>query len=92
MRIIYLSNFFNHHQKPLADELYSILGPNYSFIETLREFPKEQATLGYHSYDVPYVKNYYEDKDRIDQLIEDVDVVIYGEASPYITTSTSSIN
>lgn len=80
MRLLYISNFFNHHQKPLADELYEILGVDYTFVETWDGIPSEQLTLGYHTYNVPYVKRYSEEKERIDQMILDADVVIYGEA------------
>lgn len=80
MKLIYLSNFFNHHQKPLADALFAILGENYSFIETWDGIPEEQKKLGYHQYDVPYVKQYSHEKDVIDLKIMEADVVIYGEA------------
>ena len=80
MKLVYLSNFFNHHQKPLADELYSILGDNYTFIESWEGIPAEQSNLGYHTYDVPYVLKYSDEKAKINQLLWDADVVIYGEA------------
>lgn len=80
MRIVYLSNFFNHHQKPLADELYAILGQDYTFVETWEGIPLEQKILGYRTYDMPYVKRYSEERMVIDQMILDADVVIYGEA------------
>ena len=80
MRLIYLSNFFNHHQKPLADALFAILHEDYSFIETYDGIPEDQKNLGYHTYDVPYVLKYSEEKSKIDRLLWDADVVIYGEA------------
>ena len=33
MKIVYYSNFINHHQANLADELYGLTGGNYSFVE-----------------------------------------------------------
>lgn len=80
MKLIYLSNFFNHHQKPLADALYAILGNDYCFIETWEGIPSEQKRLGYHEYEVPYVKKYSEERQLIDKMIMEYDVVIYGEA------------
>lgn len=80
MTLLYLSNFFNHHQKPLADALFSMLGDDYCFVETWGGIPEEQQKLGYHNYSVPYVKKYSEAKDEIDFLILDADVVIFGEA------------
>lgn len=80
MKLMYLSNFFNHHQKPLADALFGILGEDYSFVETWDGIPEEQQKLGYHQYEVPYVRQYSREKDVIDNMIKEADVVIYGEA------------
>ena len=33
MKIVYYSNFINHHQANVADELYRLTGGNYSFVE-----------------------------------------------------------
>ena len=79
MKLIYLSNYFNHHQKFLADELYKRLGCDYFFVET-KEVPEDKIKLGYHRYSEPYVLQYNrETKDNLDQLIYDADVVLFGE-------------
>ncbi len=80
MKIVYLSNFFNHHQKYLADELYKRLGDGYKFVETM-EVPEDKIQLGYHQYTEPYVLKYCQDnREVIDRLIEEADAVICGEA------------
>lgn len=79
MKIVYLSNFFNHHQKPLADELYGATNHNYWFVETT-SLPPSKVKLGYTEYDVPYVVRYDEQKDLVDRLILEADAVICGEA------------
>ena len=81
MKLLYLSNMFNHHQKPLADELYRLLGDgNYYFVET-EEMQLEQRKLGYQQYEVPYVLKYSEKtSSRIIRMLCDFDVVICGEA------------
>lgn len=80
MQIIYLSNYFNHHQKPLSDTLYEILGENYRFVET-KDVPKYRKDLGYHELSTPYLLKYNEEsRNKISQLINEADVVIYGEA------------
>lgn len=80
MKLVFLSNFFNHHQKFLSDVLYEHLGNGYRFIET-SVIPKMQKTLGYHSYDVPYVMQYNANtKHEIDRLILEADIVHVGEA------------
>lgn len=81
MTIVYLSNFFNHHQKFLSDVLYEHLGEgNYYFVET-SVIPETQKKLGYHSYDVPYLLQYNErTKVDIDRIIMEADIVQFGEA------------
>ena len=32
--VVFISNFFNHHQQALADNLYQLLGENFCFVET----------------------------------------------------------
>lgn len=81
MKIIYLSNIFNHHQKPLADALYKMLGPdNYYFVET-QVMQEEQLKLGYIRYSEPYIIKLTDStKHCITKMIDDFDVVICGEA------------
>ncbi len=80
MRIVYLSNFFNHHQKPLADELYEATGHNYWFVET-KAMPRSTIELGYTEYKRPYIISYSEsNRNYIQGLIREADVVICGEA------------
>ena len=79
MIIVYLSNFFNHHQKPVADAFYKMTDGNYWFVETAN-MSEEQKLLGYHKYEVPYTINYADDKQKVIHLIREADVVIHGEA------------
>lgn len=79
MRIVYLSNYFNHHQKPLSDAFYAKTNGDYVFVETT-EMPKERKRLGYKELVAPYVLSYLENKDLVDSLILSADVVILGEA------------
>lgn len=59
MKILYLSNMFNHHQKPLADNLYKLLGDgNYYFVET-QEMADEQRRLGYAQYCLKIIISLY---------------------------------
>jgi len=81
MKLVYLSNMFNHHQKPLADNLYKLLGDgNYYFVET-QEMREEQKKLGYVQYNEPYIlKLDIKTKNIIIKMISEFDVVICGEA------------
>ena len=80
MKIVNLSCYYNHHQKPLADAMYALLGDEYYFVETTG-VPEFRKKLGYREIAAPYVLKYNEEsKASIDQMVMDADVVIYGEA------------
>lgn len=81
LKIVFVSNYFNHHQKPFCEELYKRLGDNFKFISTsvMREERKE---LGYVQNDFPdYVVLSYESEQQkklASLLIKEADVVIAG--------------
>lgn len=79
MKVIYLSNFFNHHQKPLSDALYKLTEGNYWFVE-ITDMGEEQKLLGYQQYNVPYAIKYCNHKQEVENLIVQADIVILGEA------------
>lgn len=54
IKLAFYTNFDNHHQIPLADELYRIYGNSYIFI-TRENIPKGFLRKGYHHYDRPYI-------------------------------------
>ena len=79
MKIIFLSNIFNHHQKSLSDELFK-LNPDYFFVET-EDMHDEQRNMGYAVAEkLPYVLSYERDRLFCDKLINEADVVIIGSA------------
>lgn len=80
MKVVYVSNFFNHHQKPLSECLFKLTEGSYWFIGT-GKMSDEQKSLGYEDMNAPYVLNYSKDnKEKIDQIIMEADVVQFGEA------------
>lgn len=80
MKVINLSCYFNHHQKPLADVMYAMLGDDYHFVETTG-VPEFRKRLGYQEITAPYVLKYNDQTcGKIDRMIMDADAVIYGEA------------
>ena len=79
MKIVFLSNIFSHHQKPLSDELYR-LNSDYFFVET-EDMHDEQRNMGYAVAEkLPYVLSYEHDRLFCDKLINEADVVIIGSA------------
>ena len=89
MTIAYFSNFINHHQVHLSDELYRLTGGNYYFVETLC-MPDWLRKSGYQDYTSrPYVIKAWEDKLQFDKamaLALESDVVLFGgvETLPFI--------
>lgn len=85
MKIVMVSNYFNHHQKPLSDAFYARIGDDYTFIETTT-MSAERLALGWGMNEKPsYVKQAYTDdeaKKACQRLLDEADVVIYGSA-PY---------
>ena len=81
MKIIYLSNHFHHHQKPLADFLYEVNGDGYRFVEMNQELHISRKELGFKEYKVPYTIKYVGNEQFVDKLIMDADAVICGDAS-----------
>ena len=83
MRVVFLSNYFNHHQKPFSDAMYKRLGADYVFIETdeMGEFRKK---LGYEMESLPeYVlpmKFTLANFEAIKEIINEADVLVTGAA------------
>ena len=90
MTIAFVTNFYNHHQKPLADVLFSILGDDYYFIETA-SISEERLKMGWGGEEKPsYVlRSYLSEfsKNKCQDIIDKADVVICGSA-PYSMLKT----
>ena len=83
MNILLLSGFFNHHLKPVSDQLYRNDRVTHYFVST-EPMPEERKTFGYHMEQFPpYVCPAYESeiqKRRALALLDEADVVITGSA------------
>lgn len=78
MKIVFLSNFFNHHQRPLSDQLDQRMPRQYHFIETT-EIPEERLKMGYGEKNIPdYVVPVK--SDEVKPIIDNTDVIIMGSA------------
>ncbi|MBP5661516.1 MAG: glycosyltransferase [Lachnospiraceae bacterium] len=79
MQITFVSNYINHHQTPVSDELYKLTGGSYTFIQT-EPMEQERINMGWDksAAERPYVKLYYEDREACDELIMKSDCVIFG--------------
>ena len=82
MKIVFVSNYFNHHQRALCDELYKITDGNYKFVVT-EEMSEERKNLGYGESSIPDYVVSAEDKlgeAECKKLVDEADVVLYGSA------------
>ncbi len=83
MKIVFVSNFYNHHQSELAKNLFRLTDGEYCFIET-EPIEEERTKMGWGEKVTPsYVKQSYtsaENYNECQSLIDSADVVIYGSA------------
>lgn len=86
MKIVFVSNYLNHHQIPFSDEMYRLTNKNYFFIAT-EKMEEERLTMGWENdmEGVPYLMKTYETPDKCLELIREADVVIVGSAPIEIT-------
>jgi len=82
MMIVFVSNFFNHHQACISNRLYELTKGNYRFVAT-EAVPEERKKLGYsecvESYVIQYGTTETQDA-QVRALMDSADVVIMGSA------------
>ena len=85
MKVVFISNYFNHHQQPFSDAMYQLLGDDFCFIET-QPITRERLDMGWGmDTHPPYVAPYSDQADTAvlrSRAVEEADVVIIGSA-PY---------
>lgn len=84
MKVTFYSNFLLHHQTPFCDEMYKLLGSDFTFVAT-EKIPQERLDLGYADLSnlYQYSLNDYqseENRQKAYQLSLDSDIVIVGSA------------
>lgn len=78
MKLVFVSNYINHHQIPVCNRLYQGCSGDFAFIQT-EEMEKERLGMGWQrATDIPYLMLYYENPKECRRLIEEADVVIFG--------------
>lgn len=80
MKIVFVSNYFNHHQRPLCEALLPLCD-SFFFISTT-EMREERKKLGYAFEEPAYVIRAYvgDGADRAKQMLASADVVIRGSS------------
>ena len=83
MKLVFVSNYYNHHVKPLCEALYGRLGSDFRFIAT-SEMRQDRRDLGYQQETDPRfvisANKGEEQKTEAIKLINTADVVIAGSA------------
>lgn len=81
MKVVFVSNFFNHHQKPFSDAMSKLTHGNYCFVAT-EEMSEERKNMGWGGERFPdYVIKSYENAENQNyakRKIDNADVVIFG--------------
>ena len=85
---VFISNFFNHHQRPFMDALNIEMDGICYFIQTV-PLPKDRIELGYVKEYPDYVIDVSEITinefhEKYGKLLMDADFVIYNNAEPYV--------
>lgn len=81
MKLVFLSNFFNHHQRPLSDA-FAGMAESFAFIETM-PMPPERVQMGYADGERPaYVLSLQNpmEQTQCEQVLREADTVIFGSA------------
>ena len=91
MKVAFISNYFNHHQKPLADALNKLCD-DYHFIST-SQISAERLALGYKEINAPYVIDIHDgvNMQSVEHIIKEADVVIAGSAPEYLLKERKKI-
>lgn len=78
LQVVFVSNYINHHQIPLCEELYQKLGEGFYFIQT-QAMDRERVQMGWNGQEKrPYVKHYEEQPEECERFIMESRVVLFG--------------
>lgn len=77
-KIIFVSNYLNHHQIPFCNAMYELLDGSFLFIQT-EPMDEERIQMGWNEKNTqPYLKFFYEEPEACKKLILDAGIVIFG--------------
>lgn len=77
-KVVFVSNYINHHQIPFCNAMYEELNGSFCFIQT-EPMEEERVRMGWNAGErLPYLHLYYEEKELCDRLILEAQAVLYG--------------
>ncbi len=78
MKIVFVSNYINHHQIPFCDAMWKETEGQFTFIQT-QPMEEERVRMGWQEKNQQeYLHCYYEEETLCKQLIAESDVVLFG--------------
>lgn len=78
MKLVFVSNYINHHQIPFCNAMYETLEGSFAFIQT-EAVEQERIRMGWkENQELPYLKLYDQEPEACRQLIHDAKVVLFG--------------
>lgn len=92
MKVVFISNFLNHHQLPFCKAMLEY-GVDFHFVAT-EQIPTERTTLGYTDMNkqYPFVVRSYEDLALAKSIIQEADAVIDGTIHPSVWSKEFALN
>ncbi len=78
--IVFISNYYNHHQAFLSEQLFTLTNGEYRFIAT-QSMTKDRISLGWGGQTAPFVMSYADAPDECQALIDQADATLFGSAS-----------
>lgn len=83
MKVAFISNFYNHHQAPFSEAMYTLTEGNYRFIAT-EPISEERLQMGWGEDKIPDFVSYSyrspEEKAACQAFVDEADVAIVGSA------------
>ncbi len=79
MKVVFVSNYYNHHQSPFSRKMYALTDGEYRFIAT-EPMEEERLKMGWGGESDSFVLEYSKDEKLCRQLIDGAEVVIIGSA------------
>ena len=79
MKVVFVSNYLNHHQIPFCDALSKQKDIDLTFIQ-MEMMERERVSMGWaiDIKDYDYARGYYDDPVDCQKLIDNSDIVIWG--------------
>ena len=78
MRIVFVSNYINHHQIPFCQAMCGMKDVDFTFIQT-EPMEEERVRMGWQSAtELPFLRLFYEEPKACRKLIWESEAVIFG--------------